>query len=202
MNSAHYIHTVAIESCGATGQDRAVVVHSETSIIIALADGAGGTGNGAAAADLVVNSVMQNPAACADAASLLYALDANERLDGGQTTAVVLVIEGTRAMGASVGDSGAWVIDRESIVDLTQGQRRKPLLGDGCSPVAFSGTALPGSTLVVASDGLFRYAKPRDIVRIVSQADIETAARQLIELVRLPSGGLQDDVSVVLCRHG
>jgi serine/threonine protein phosphatase PrpC len=56
------------------------------------------------------------------------------------------------------------------------------------------------ATLLVASDGLFKYAAHREIARLARAADLEVAARALIDLVRLPAGGLQDDVSVVLCR--
>jgi hypothetical protein len=45
------------------------------------------------------------------------------------------------------------------------------------------------STLLLATDGLFNFARPETF-----------AARELIRLVRLPSGGLQDDVGLVLVR--
>jgi hypothetical protein len=50
-------------------------------------------------------------------------------------------------------------------------------------PVPFDGT------LLVASDGLFRYATTHDIVRNLDR---------LVDLVRLPNGALQDDISVVI----
>ncbi len=55
-------------------------------------------------------------------------------------------------------------------------------------------------TLLVASDGLLNYAKRADIVTIVNGPDLEAAAAALVQLVRLPSGNLADDVSVVLVR--
>jgi hypothetical protein len=54
--------------------------------------------------------------------------------------------------------------------------------------------------LLVASDGLIKYAKQASIARIASGADLASAARSLVDLVRLRSGQLQDDVSIVLCR--
>ncbi len=45
-------------------------------------------------------------------------------------------------------------------------QDRKPLVGDGGIPVSFQLGALAGGTLIAASDGLFRYAKREDIVRV------------------------------------
>ena len=100
----------------------------------------------------------------------------------------------------SVGDSGAWIIRGAEIDDLTANQQHEPLLGAGAHPIAFERGPLAGGTLVVASDGLFRYAKPADIARVASGSDVEAVARALIDLVRLPTGALQDDVSVVVVR--
>jgi hypothetical protein len=66
---------------------------------------------------------------------------------------------------------------------------------------ALGHAALGGATLLLASDGLLRYGRASDITRIASGPDLDAAARALVELVRLPSGTLQDDVAVVLCRR-
>lgn len=87
------------------------------------------------------------------------------------------------------------------MVELTQGQQRKPLVGDGCAPWRIPPTRLNGGALLVASDGLLRYAKQLDIIRIASSEDLQAAARALIDHVRLPNGTLQDDVVVVPCRE-
>jgi hypothetical protein len=58
-----------------------------------------------------------------------------------------------------------------------------------------------GGTLLVASDGLLRYAKLADIARLAAGADLDAAARGLVELVRLSSGALPDDVAMVLGRE-
>lgn len=118
----------------------------------------------------------------------------------GQSTAVVLSVSGSGISGASVGDSAAWLIAGADVLDLTEGQRRKPLVGGGCLPFRVKHMAYSGNTLLVASDGLFRYAKPADVARIANGPDLSAAARALVDLVRLPSGTLQDDVAVVLCR--
>ena len=74
--------------------------------------------------------------------------------------------------------------------------------GDRVCPSGVGRPACPigNATLIVASDGLLRYAKQQDIERISRGPDLATAARSLVELVRLPSRALQDDVAVVLCR--
>jgi hypothetical protein len=92
------------------------------------------------------------------------------------------------------------VVHGSHIEDLTDGQTRKPLVGSGCRPFAIRAAALGAGTLLVASDGLLRYAKPADIARRAAGPDLAAAARGLVDLVRLRSGALPDDVSVVLCR--
>ena len=192
-------YMVAIESSRGAGQDRATVVHVPGGLVIALADGAGGTANGALAASAVIDAVQERPAS--DPMVLLDELDDPERLGRGETTAVIASVRCGSVFGASVGDSGAWLIEGTSTIDLTRAQRRKPLLGAMCIPIAFSDAFTASRTLLVASDGLFRYAKPADIARVAQLPDLAEAARALIELVRLPSKALQDDASIVLCRY-
>jgi serine/threonine protein phosphatase PrpC len=192
---------LVVESAGAEGQDRASVAPDHHGVVIALADGAGGTGGGEVAAQAVVDAVANNLGA-ADFAALLADLDSDpQRLGHGQTTAVVLRVASNRIVGASVGDSGAWIIADGVIVDLTGAQQRKPLLGSGCLPIPFEGTLPAGATLIVASDGLLRYAKRTELIRVAASDTVEAAASALLDLVRLPSGRLQDDVSIVVCRH-
>lgn len=170
-------------------------------LVIALADGAGGTRNGAIAAQAIVDAVGAAPLD-SDWPRLLSALDRDgARLGHGQSTAVVLSISTAAISGASVGDSGAWLITEADVIDLTEGQARKPLVGNGCTPFVVTAPPIGSGTLLVASDGLFRYAKQSDIVRVASGPDLQEAARALVELVRLPSGELQDDVAIVLCRQ-
>jgi serine/threonine protein phosphatase PrpC len=57
------------------------------------------------------------------------------------------------------------------------------------------------ATLLVASDGLFRTAKPMDIARIARMADLDRAANALVDLVRTDVGNVLDDVSIVLARR-
>jgi serine/threonine protein phosphatase PrpC len=183
----------------ATGQDRAAVFERGDGLVVVLADGAGGTGGGAQAATAIVDAVRD--AARADWGEVLLALDGDpRRLALGQATAVVLSLDATGLLGASVGDSGAWLIRDGAITELTHAQSRKPLVGAGASPVAFRAGPLAGGTLLVASDGLLRYAPRASLVTVASDRDLDAAASQLVELVRLPSGELQDDVSIVLCR--
>ena len=112
---------------------------------------------------------------------------------------VVAAVRGARVVGASAGDCGAWIVT-ERIDDLTERQVRKPLIGTGSAvPVPFE-AGLGTGTLVLASDGLFKYARRNQIASLARDADIRRSAEQLARLPRLRSGELQDDVAIVLCR--
>jgi serine/threonine protein phosphatase PrpC len=198
--TSRFEYAVEVAASRGSGQDRAHVFERDDGIVFALADGAGGTANGATAAQAIVDAVGTAEAGV-DWPALLADLDQDPRLAGGQSTAVVLALSSAGIVGACVGDSGAWLIAGSDVVDLTAGQDRKPLLGDGCNPCRVAAPPLDSGTLLVASDGLLRYAKQRDIARVANGPDLTVAARALVDLVRLPSGGLQDDVSIVLCRR-
>ena len=94
----------------------------------------------------------------------------------------------------------AWLVRDREVVELTENQIRKPLLGDGAVLTTFTSDRLDGDTLLVASDGLWRYAKREAIVDALRGDNLATTATSLVELVRLPNGELQDDVAVVIVR--
>jgi PPM family protein phosphatase len=197
-----FVHVTEVVGIRGAGQDRAGVQEVGDSVVIALADGAGGTGGGSKAAQAVVDAAFAAASQGPAWPSLLAELDRDAvRLGGGQSTAIILSVTCTGVVGAAVGDSGAWVIRDTCIEDLTAGQLRKPLLGAGCVPSVVRGRSLERGTLLVASDGLIKYASQASIARIASGADLAFAARSLVDLVRLRSGALQDDVSIVLCRE-
>ncbi len=175
------------------GQDRVDLRMYSDALVIALSDGAGGTGNGARVAELVVDRLL-----CADRD--WDALDEAAMRLGGQATGIAIRIDADGIRGDSVGDSAAWLFRGDDAIELTAHQQRKPLVGDGCLPVSFRHAAIDGATLVVASDGLWRYAKLADIAAIAQQHDAARALSLLVELVRLPDRSLQDDVSIAIAR--
>ena len=203
----HIDYAIEIAASPGGGQDRAAVFTlPDDSLVVALADGAGGTGGGAAAAQSVIDAVgeLARDDRHVGWVEVLTALDHDpSRLGHGQTTAVVLRIDASGIVGASVGDSGAWILSTgQNIVDLTALQHRKPLLGDNAI-VTPCDSGPPGhSTLLVASDGLLKYVPRSDIARIATGPDLRSAAASLVDRARLPSGGLQDDIAVVLVRLG
>ncbi len=179
-------------------------------VIVVVADGVGGISGGAMAAELLVRLVEQailapdfTPRRAGAWIELLTRADLalESDLHAGETTGIVLAVHERGLVGASCGDSGAWQIgDDGSIDDLTAAQHRKLRLGSGkARPVGFSRPSL-ARALVVATDGLFSYARPSALAERVLDADLESAVNALVKLVRLPSGGLQDDVGVVLIR--
>ena len=181
------------------GQDRAQLFPRAGGLVAVVADGAGATAAGGAAADLVIEAVKKSGAG-ADWAAVLQEVDARlvREGTGAQTTAVIVAIAGGRITGASVGDSGAWVIDGDDVLDLTAGQQRKPLLGRGnARPLAFTAATASGRALL-ASDGLLKYAAPRFVAEAASGPSLDACADQLLALPRLRSGQLPDDVAVIL----
>lgn len=160
-----------------------------------VADGAGGQGGGAAAAERVHAGLGDAP----DWVPHLARLDAELLGDpeAGESTAVIGRLVGGRVEGASVGDSEAWIIGPKTVTVLTRDQGRSRLGSGRANPVAFEGRFGSQDTLVVASDGLFRGASREAILESVrAGAD----AVGLAEVARGASGRLYDDVGVVVVR--
>lgn len=197
---------MALEPYGSILEDRATVLDIAGARIIAVADGAGGISHGDRAAEAVIHRLELflgrglPPGREQTWTGFLDECDhaIRQTPDCGQTTAVVLAVLPGTICGASVGDSEAWLVTAQAVHPLTSGQRRKPFLGSGCvTPVPFR-TRFEGGRLLVGTDGLFKYADRNRIQQVVSMATPEMACRALIDLVRLPSGKLQDDVGVVV----
>jgi PPM family protein phosphatase len=189
---------------GGANADRAEVIRKADQVVVLVADGAGGTPRGAEAAETVLTRGRAWAAggALTDAVGLLAACDRAicSGGSGGETTAVIAVLDASGVTGASVGDSGAWMVSPTWEVDLTGSQVRKPLVGSGgVVPVAFTHGA--GGTLVVATDGLFKYASAVEIRRIACGEPLDDVPARLVDSVRLRSGRLQDDTTVVVCRY-
>jgi len=182
-------------------EDRIEVIADGDRTLIVVADGAGGTGDGHIAAETVIRETRANYAAIDNSTAwsqFLSQLDL--RIHGGETTAVIVDLHPDRILGASVGDSCAWVIDGPDITDLTRTQTRKPLLGSqAAKPAPFWHGRLSG-VLLVGSDGFFDYAKREQITPLIGRTDFFALPRACLDMVRLPSGDLWDDTAIVACR--
>lgn len=191
-----------------TNQDRAAIIEHPLGILLVMADGAGGMAGGRDAAELVIQAVKQaqvpeteflNPLRWCHILS-----QADEELYqhpiAGETTAVVVAVNDNLVCGASVGDSGAFLVQEAGSIELTDQQWRRPLIGSSiAAPVPFGPIPLAG-TLLLASDGLIKYATPETIRQIVLTNPVKDATKALIESVRYPSGNLPDDVTVIISR--
>ena len=83
---------------------------------------------------------------------------------------------------------------------MTENQHRKPLVGSGvASAVGFEANH-ECSLLLVATDGLLKYASEGVLLGRARLPDLDHAVAGLVDAVRLKSGNLQDDVGVVLVR--
>ncbi len=197
----HLETTSATEAYRQRCEDRLAVFATGERAVIVVADGAGGVGAGELAAEAVVREVEAHYAEINTAdgwTELLRQIDC--RVGPGESTAVVVDIRPYGMAVASVGDSQAWIIADGAIDDLTRDQQRKPLLGSGqAAPVARMHPPLAG-LLLVATDGFFNYAKAEEVTRLVTNTDFYSTPRKCIELVRLPSGELWDDIAVVVAR--
>ena len=182
-------------------QDRVAVFAGSDRTVIVVADGGGGTGSGDQASKAVVEEVQRAVPTTDTLEARRGARQIDYRVGCGESTAVVVDLRIDRILGASVGDSQAWIVKGEDITDLTMHQQRKPLLGSAeVVPIGFSHGKLDG-LLIVATDGFCKYVNRAEMVKVLPYEDFAVLPRSLVKLVRLRSGALNDDVGIVVCRR-
>jgi PPM family protein phosphatase len=201
-----FVVSKQIHAGGSDLQDRAEFIWRDSNLVLVVADGAGGMGGGAEAAEFVVNGIkMQIVSTDLNSEALndiLVSLDREMAAlaSFGETTCVIAVLSDNGVIGTSVGDSGSFIFSKAGVDHLTANQIRKPFLGSGRAiPIGFSRDHFDG-TLLVASDGLLKYTSQEKIAATIGVTDLDAAARKLVDLVRYQSGALPDDVSVLLAR--
>jgi hypothetical protein len=166
-------------------------------------------GGGAEAADALIEAVKAVvPHDSVDVHDVAVWLRLFEEVDAklhgkisGETTGVVVIVHGAGVLGVSAGDSEAWLATDRGIDDLTTGQRRARLGSGRAAPISFHRNGLDG-VLLVGTDGLFKYAPREKIAAAVRGRRPDEATAHLVELVRLRSGTLQDDVGSSWSRRG
>jgi serine/threonine protein phosphatase PrpC len=207
---ARYEHAQAAAASRVRSQDSVGVYERGDALVVVIADGGGGMHRGEAASRSVVavveGAVADPQFALEDVRSwidLLLATDASLATNrAGETTGIVVVLGRHGFIGFSIGDSEAWVVATAGVDNLTVGQYTRHRLGSRqATLVLFERPQLDG-VLLVATDGLFKYASAPVIAGVVRDGTVAEAAERLLDLVRLRSGKVADDVAVVLVRRG
>ena len=182
-------------------QDRVEILPFAHQVVLVIADGAGGIPGGAKAAESFISGVRDAATSLATPADCLKVLIKADILlgrsaEGGETTGLLVVCRSNHVFGASAGDSMAWIFSSSYFVELTQGQRRKPLLGSGyAAPSSFSHPFDRG-TIIAGTDGLWKYAGLESIGRCILGSDPISLATHLANLARLRSGAFPDDIAI------
>ena len=185
-------------------QDCAAIIEASVGLVLVVADGAGGLSGGKQAATMAIDLVRKEANALCDPTScvmLLQRIDQAVEEDkvAGETTCALAVVTEAEVYGASVGDSGVWVIHETGFSNLTARQSRKPFIGSGVAvPIHFDHSRKGTEFVLLATDGLLKYTSPERIMTTCRESSPpDEIARRLIELVRYQSGALPDDVTVI-----
>ena len=141
-------------------QDRVEILRLDNQTIFVVADGSGGRSGAAQAAEFVLRAVRDVAASLKcpeDCFRLLYGVDQRiaQAADYGETTGVIVAVSSNGLFGANVGDSAAWLFTPEGKEELTR--VRKPYLGSGVAAPHQFARKSSGGTLVVATDGPWKY---------------------------------------------
>lgn len=182
-------------------------------LLCSLADGQGGQAGGAAAARVAAEESLRAassfPAKELREAAPWYAVvgAADEAVceddAAGYCTLVSLGVSDREVWGASCGDSGALLLSGGQDFLLTEDQRKNPPVGSSAAhPVAFSARLHPGWTLLVLSDGVWKFVGWDNIVGIAAQNQGRALVAALRQAALDANGGrLPDDFSVAML-HG
>jgi serine/threonine protein phosphatase PrpC len=193
---------------GSRNEDRLEITCSGACWTRVVADGAGGLAGGARAATSATLSLADRGTAgpvdaegwCEEIRRLDRALERDAK--AGETTLVVIQVADGFLTGASVGDSGALLFAAGGVSDPTEGQSRKPLVGSGRAVPRGIARQPWAGRLLLATDGLFNYVPWPVLVATASAGEVTAAIDALVEAARLPSGGFQDDIALILADPG
>ncbi len=203
-----YLYARALASSRQSPADAAEVFERDGVLVVVVADGRGGIRGGDEASRslvAVVKSAVDDPAFTPKDVGAWVDLfrtrdTALASKGAGETTGVVVALWRQGLVGVSIGDSEAWVVTPRGVDNLTVGQQTRQRLGSGRVNLATFARPSLGGVLVIATDGLFKFASQDIIAGVVRAAPFEAAAERLVELVRNPNGTLADDAAVVLVR--
>lgn len=179
--------------------------------LCALADGQGGRGGGAAAAqiaiDRILTATLSHPPETLLEEHTWYPVvaDADEAVaesdEAGLTTLVCAFVTTRAVCGVSCGDSAALLVQSDKTTRrLTERQRKNPPVGSGAAfPVAFGAALTPPWKILLLSDGVWRSVGWENVERLAGLLDGETLTAALRESAKGAGGGrLHDDFSLIL----
>jgi protein phosphatase len=203
-------------------EDRYLAREERDIILLAVADGVGGSSGGEIAADAALAELGARffgaPPDRATSEALAEAMrDANAAVlraagtsghHDAATTIVAAVVRADEAVIGNLGDSRAYLIRDGVCRQLTEdhaGAMEHAITrfaGDarGIQPDIFVESLRRGDRLLLCSDGLTRHVTPEEIAVVASGEDVTTAANALVELANARGG--QDNVTVVLHAPG
>jgi serine/threonine protein phosphatase PrpC len=211
----------------------------ERGSLMIVSDGMGGAAAGEIASDMAVTTIRESleetPASVDLSESLKAAAESangriwnhsqnNPELSGMGATLTAVLVQGTTAYVAQVGDSRAYLIRREQIKQLTRDQSLAQMLVDsgainadqmhsvpqnvimqalGTQPevkVAMTAVQLcRNDCLVICSDGLSNKVPPEELRETLGEIqDLTEACRVLIE--RANERGGEDNITVIIAR--
>ncbi|HUQ17245.1 MAG TPA: protein phosphatase 2C domain-containing protein [Candidatus Saccharimonadales bacterium] len=199
-------------------EDRWLARRYARTVLLAVADGVGGTSGGEIASSVAVETLASSFAAPRTKESARTALaNAVQRANDAvlrrgaelghpqaASTLVAVAIRGREACVANIGDSRAYLIRRGSSRQITTDHAGGPassitrFVGDarGVQPDIFVETLQPGDRLVLCSDGLTRNVSDAEIAARASGSDPSRAAEELVALANDRGG--QDNVTVLI----
>jgi PPM family protein phosphatase len=178
--------------------------------ICVVADGQGGQAGGGPAAQLACQTALAAALGCRldtlvdplTWSGILRVADAAVASDPGAgfTTLVGLCIHRARVVGASSGDSAAFLVSGGKAMELTAGQKKNPPVGCGAAvAVPFAATAKEPWRVLVMSDGVWKYVGRDRVVEVASRMGGGDLIAELQQVARLPGNGqFQDDFTVVV----
>lgn len=179
-----------------------ILSRQDRALEILVADGATGSGDGWRAAGILADAFLQRPASdTPEWTGFLCDVDAEIRaqlMGWADTTGIVMSISDRTVLGASAGDSMAYLVGPSGWREITAGQSRKPRLGNFANPRPFEADIDDARWLIVATDGLWDQAS-RDSIRAIVEGTDEPA--RLVEalvdhVVASNQGQLRDDLGI------
>lgn len=203
-------------------EDRWLARRFARTVVLAVADGVGGTSGGEIASEAAIETLAADFAAPQGRETAREALAraiqrANQMVLTRSTerghpqaasTLVAAAIRGREACVANIGDSRAYLIRGGTSRQITTDHAGGPassitrFLGDarGVQPDIFVETLRPGDRLVLCSDGLTRHVSDAEIAARVSGGDPAAAADLLVRLANERGG--QDNVTILIYPAG